>query len=119
MPTRCLQAQKKPHRETRKDMTQRTSQKGEKQNHARAKSVEAANRGWMSEKYLPPADQVKCFFLTSPFIEPAPVRKSEFADAIQVSLARGQAGRHGRHSARTAGGDGVAPDPFGLGHRLG
>jgi hypothetical protein len=25
----------------------------------------------MSEKYLPPADQVKCFFLTSPFIEPA------------------------------------------------
>src|SRR5580658_4841340 len=71
MPTRCLQAQKKPHRETRKDMTQRTSQKGEKQNHARAKSVEAANRGWMSEKYLPPADQVKCFFLTSPFIEPA------------------------------------------------
>jgi len=25
----------------------------------------------MSEKYLPQADQVKCFFLTSPFIEPA------------------------------------------------
>ncbi len=25
----------------------------------------------MSEKYLPPADQAKCFFLTSPFIEPA------------------------------------------------
>src|SRR5580658_8126819 len=81
MPTRCLQAQKKPHRETRKDMTQRTSQKGEKQNHARAKSVEAANRGWMSEKYLPPADQVKCFFLTSPFIEPAgcfwPIQSTE------------------------------------------
>lgn len=25
----------------------------------------------MSEKHLPPADQVKCFLLTSPFIEPA------------------------------------------------
>jgi hypothetical protein len=66
-----LQAQKKPHRGTQKDMTPRTSQKGEKQNHARAKCVAAANRGWMSEKYLPQADQVKCFFLTSPFIEPA------------------------------------------------
>ncbi|MGA2834316.1 MAG: hypothetical protein ABSE55_14705, partial [Terracidiphilus sp.] len=40
-------------------------------NHARAKYVAAANRGWMSVKTLPPADQVKCFYLTSPFIEPA------------------------------------------------
>ena len=31
----------------------------------------AANRGWMSEKILPPAGQVKCFYLTSPFIEHA------------------------------------------------
>jgi hypothetical protein len=29
----------------------------------------AANRDWMSEKHLPPADQGMCFFLTSPFIE--------------------------------------------------
>lgn len=43
----------------------------EKKIHASAKSVAPANRGWMSEKYLPQADQVKCFFLTSPFIEPA------------------------------------------------
>jgi hypothetical protein len=51
-------------------MTPRTSQRREKENHALAKSVGAASRGWMSEKYLPPADQVKCFLLTSPFIEP-------------------------------------------------
>jgi hypothetical protein len=56
---------------TRKNMTPRTSHKGEKQNHALEKCIAAANRGWMSEKYLPPADQAKCFFLTSPFIEPA------------------------------------------------
>jgi hypothetical protein len=48
-----------------------------KQNHARAKSVAAANRGWMSEKYLPPADQEKCFLLTSPFIEPAMIEEVE------------------------------------------
>jgi hypothetical protein len=56
---------------TRKNMTPRTSHKGEKQNHALEKCIAAANRGWMSEKYLPPAGQEKCFFLTSPFIEPA------------------------------------------------
>jgi hypothetical protein len=51
----------------RKNMTPRTSHKGEKQNHALEKCIAAANRGWMSEKYLPPADQVKCFYLTPPF----------------------------------------------------
>jgi hypothetical protein len=56
---------------TQKNMTPRTSHKGEKQNHALEKCIAAANRGWMSEKYLPPAGQEKCFFLTSPFIEPA------------------------------------------------
>ena len=56
---------------TQKNMTPRTSHKGEKQNHALEECIAAANRGWMSEKYLPPADQAKCFFLTSPFIEPA------------------------------------------------
>jgi hypothetical protein len=56
---------------TRKNMTPRTSHKGEKQNHALEKCIAAANRGWMSEKFLPPADQGKCFYLTSPFIEPA------------------------------------------------
>jgi len=55
----------------RKNMTPRTSHKGEKQNHALEKCIAAANRGWMSEKFLPPADQGKCFYLTSPFIEPA------------------------------------------------
>src|SRR5271165_2666364 len=58
---------------TRKNMTPRTSHKGEKQNHALEKCIAAANRGWMSEKYLPPAHQEKCFFLTSPFVEPARV----------------------------------------------
>jgi hypothetical protein len=33
--------------------------------------VAAVNRGWMSEKIPPPAGQEKCFYLTSPFIEPA------------------------------------------------
>jgi hypothetical protein len=51
-------------------MTPRTSHQGEKENHALATSVVAGTRGWMSEKYLPPPDQAKCFFLTSPFIEP-------------------------------------------------
>jgi hypothetical protein len=58
---------------TQKNMTPRTSHKGEKQNHALEECIAAANRGWMSEKYLPPADQAKCFFLTSPFIEPAKI----------------------------------------------
>src|SRR5271165_3426984 len=60
---------------TRKNMTPRTSHGSEKENHARAKYIAAANRGWMSEKVLPPADQVKCFYLTSPFIEPAACRR--------------------------------------------
>jgi hypothetical protein len=44
---------------TQKNMTPRTSHKGEKQNHALEECIAAAKRGWM------------CFFLTSPFIEPA------------------------------------------------
>src|SRR5258708_5969831 len=52
------------------NMTPRPSHGSEKENHALAKCIAAANRGWMSEKVLPPADRVKCFFLTSPFIEP-------------------------------------------------
>ncbi|MGA9671706.1 MAG: hypothetical protein WBQ94_21020, partial [Terracidiphilus sp.] len=48
-----------------------------KQNHALEKGIAAANRGWMSEKYLPPADQAKCFFLTSPFIEPAAMKMDQ------------------------------------------
>ena len=50
---------------------------------------------------------------------PTPVRKSEFANAVQLSLACGPAWRHGRHSARPAGGDGAAPGPSRLGDRLG
>ena len=65
---------------TRKNMTPRTSHKGEKQNHALEKCIAAANRGWMSEKFLPPADQGKCFYLTSPFIEP--VRLSPICRAV-------------------------------------
>jgi hypothetical protein len=38
----------------------------EKKSHASANRVAAANGGSMSEKYLPPADQAKCFLLTSP-----------------------------------------------------
>jgi hypothetical protein len=58
-------------------MTPRTSHERKKENHARAKYVAAANRGWMSVKTLPPADQVKCFYLTSPFIEPAMIEEVE------------------------------------------
>ena len=63
---------------TQKNMTPRTSHKGEKQNHALEKCIAAANRGWMSEKYLPPAGQEKCFFLTSPFIEPSGMKVGVF-----------------------------------------
>ena len=44
---------------------------GSRQPGAPAKSITAANRGWMARKILSLAGQVKCFFLTSPFIEPA------------------------------------------------
>lgn len=37
------------------------------------------NRGSMSEKYPRQADQVKCFLLTSPFIEPATTRSRVFS----------------------------------------
>jgi len=47
------------------------------------------------------------------------VRKSEFANAIQLSLACGAAGRDGRHPARASGGDGAAASPSGVGDRLG
>ena len=50
---------------------------------------------------------------------PAPVRKSEFADAFQLSLAGGPPRSHGRHFARPACGDGAAPGPSRLGNRLG
>jgi hypothetical protein len=68
----------------RKNMTPRTSHKGEKQNHALEKCIAAANRGWMSEKFLPPADQGKCFYLTSPFIEPA--RSSHFFQSVNLDI---------------------------------
>jgi hypothetical protein len=68
---------------TQKNMTPRTSHKGEKQNHALEKCIAAANRGWMSEKYLPPAGQEKCFFLTSPFIEPV-TRPVRFHQGVQA-----------------------------------
>jgi hypothetical protein len=74
--TRCLEAQKKPLEERQTYDPENLSRTKERKNRARAKYIAAANRGWMSEKYLPPADQVKCFFLTSPFIEPALVKKS-------------------------------------------
>lgn len=47
------------------------AQTGSRQPGAPAKSITAANRGWMARKILSLAGQVKCFFLTSPFIEPA------------------------------------------------
>ena len=70
--TRCLQAHRKPPEKTRTKMTPRASRESEKENRARAKCMGAANRGWMSEKYPLPAGQEKCFYLTSPFIEPDP-----------------------------------------------
>jgi hypothetical protein len=70
---------------TRKNMTPRTSHKGEKQNHALEKCIAAANRGWMSEKFLPPADQGKCFYLTSPFIEPANSNRGHPKFAIKLT----------------------------------
>ena len=66
-------------------MTPSTSHGSEKENHARAKRVAAANRGWMSEKYSSPADQEKCFYLTSPFIEPAlPLSNSEHMTPVWI-----------------------------------
>ncbi len=55
---------------TRTKMTPGISPRCEKENHARAKRVAAANRGWMLEKISPWAGRQKCFYLTSPFIEP-------------------------------------------------
>ena len=49
----------------------------------------------------------------------APVRKSEFANPVQVSPARGPSRRHGRHSARPAGGHRAAHAHPGMDHRLG
>jgi hypothetical protein len=40
----------------------------------------------MSEKYLPQADQVKCFFLTSPFIEPAQLPETDFGSGSDHTL---------------------------------
>jgi hypothetical protein len=68
---RLLASAKEAAGRTRRNMTPRTSHGRRNENRALAKSVVAANRGWMSEEILPPADQVKCLFLTSPFIEPA------------------------------------------------
>ena len=47
------------------------------------------------------------------------MRKSEFAHAVQVPLARGPAGGHGRHPARIAGGDRAAAGTSRVGNRLG
>jgi len=66
-----LASAQKAVRRTRTNMTPRTSHRREKDSRAQPKCVSAANRGWMSEKIPPPADRAKCFYLTSPFIEPA------------------------------------------------
>ena len=66
-----LASAQKAVRRTRTNMTPRTSHGREKDSRAQPKCVSAANRGWMSEKIPPPADRAKCFYLTSPFIEPA------------------------------------------------
>jgi len=50
---------------------------------------------------------------------PLPVRKLKFAHTNQVPVARGAAGRHGRHSARPSGGDCAAPGAPRMGDRLG
>jgi hypothetical protein len=52
-------------------MTPKISPKSGKENHALEKSAAAADRGWMSRTISSLADQEKCCFLTSPFIEPA------------------------------------------------
>src|ERR1035441_7896245 len=70
-------------------MTPRTSHESEKENRALAKSVGAANRGWMSEKSLPQADQVKCFYLTSPFIEPAQLLRPQPKRALYAWITEG------------------------------
>jgi hypothetical protein len=43
-----------------------------------------------------------------PVRESAAVRKSKFADAVQVSLARGSVRRHGRHFACAPSSDSLA-----------
>ena len=58
-------------RDKRNQMTPNAAQTGRKHRRAQARTSAAANRGWMSEKILPRAVEGKCFYLTSPFIEPA------------------------------------------------
>src|SRR6266853_1344512 len=62
-PTRCLQA--------RRGRTERRNPCSRNPIHAPAPNLTAAQRGWMSEKTPPLRRKGKCFFLTSPFIEPA------------------------------------------------
>src|SRR5216683_6853788 len=64
-PTRCLQA--------RRGRTERRNPCSRNPIHAPAPNLTAAQRGWMSEKTPPLRRKGKCFFLTSPFIEPASV----------------------------------------------
>src|SRR5258708_37380517 len=61
-PTRCLQG-RRGGRERRNPCSRNPI-------NARAPNLTAAQRGWMSEKTPPLRRKGKCFFLTSPFIEP-------------------------------------------------
>jgi hypothetical protein len=49
-------------------MTLRTSHASEKVNHALAKWIAAANRGWMSEKNPSPGRSREVFLLDIPFL---------------------------------------------------
>jgi hypothetical protein len=77
------------------DSKTKTSQQEEKPNHARATSLAAANRGWMSKKHPLLRTSGKYFFLTSPFIEPdrflAPVVALAIAIVAVAIIAIGSA----------------------------
>ena len=92
-PTRCFRWRLRSPRDKRNQMTPNAAQPGRKHRRAQAKTSAAANRGWTSEKILPRAVEGKCFYLTSPFIEPATRREvnggvfSRTQSLIQSTLA--------------------------------
>jgi hypothetical protein len=68
---------KKPERRMRMKMAPTISHRSETANRAPAKCIATASGGWMTRKNPLPAVQEKCFFLTSPFIEPGRRSKSK------------------------------------------
>ena len=65
-----LKGAMRPREGTHQFMIPQPPAKSVRPSRAPAKIRASADGGWMSEKYPLHADEEKCFFLTSPFIEP-------------------------------------------------